>query len=450
MGIDPGAVVSDLSGSLARWIDAHRRDESNDDENDAAVDAVAITAVAVLDRAEPALVSCRVAISRPRGDELHHAVLAVGPMAPAVVDVADVVGVLGASGGEAVVWDAMADPASIVRLVAHIAPGLGGRTARRLRRSRGHTSVVVDETWEACFFHRVVAGRHPEIAFATAIGGRAPVDGPVTVWTERGCDLAVVRSGSVGARSAGDMCRSSLRGLVAEPHRLQQAIHDVVEDMRAVGGALGDLHVTSAAECGAEPLSGPGLADALTSGLDDRLRPGVTRDRVAGAYARIADARDLGSAIAVHGRPHLDALRDGPGGWSFASLGRCDLDGEPSRRSPLADVAVMVGDIAERAAAARTGDEDVDVVVTAWEEALADALVAGYTATGGIGALLPPDGPACDALMRVFELDARVHGVRDTVASVDLRRLEPSAIDRLVPSVGDEVGDRDPGLARLR
>jgi hypothetical protein len=441
MGTDPRAVVADLSGALARWIDAQRCGPTGFDD----VRSIEIVALDVIDHHEPALVSCAVDVSYERRTDHHHVVLAVGSAAPPPVDLADVVGVLSGAAGEAVVWDALADPAAARRVMTSIAPGLSPRVVGRRSQNPGHTTLSVDGAWEATFFHRLVEGPHPEVAMSAALAAAdfGGLDAPMTVWNPGGVDKAVVRRSSGEGRRLGGLARASLEHLVGHATPPARAGRDLADDMAEIGRLTGSFHVASAAARGARPLEGRSLARQLVGQLPAEGMQAVARDRVAATYHRLEGAGDLGAEISPHGRLTLDTFVRGDGGWSLADAGRVDRIDDPARTSPLLDVATLLAGITALARDVASGltDEDRvaggDVVITAWETRLAEAFVSGYGSVAGVIDLLPPDPPASDALMAVFELDSLVRisfGSTDAVVS---RRIAPAVLDRLMGSSAD-------------
>jgi predicted trehalose synthase len=120
------------------------------------------------------------------------------------------------------------------------------------------------------------------------------------------------------------------------------------------------------------------------------------------------------------GRARLDRH-----GWVIADFTpEADLPVAESREpsSPLRDVAALLqslhavaGDALDeyssgQGAAAEDTDEDAELalLVEAWEERAAKAVVSGYTSVDAVHQLLPADRPARDALLAVFELNASI------------------------------------------
>ena len=82
------------------------------------------------------------------------------------------------------------------------------------------------------------------------------------------------------------------------------------------------------------------------------------------------------------------------------------------------------------------------LLATAWASRLSESFVGGYGSVDGIDALLPPDPPASDALVAVFELMARIEGRLGRTPVVDVRPVPPVAVDRLAPPLATTAARR--------
>jgi predicted trehalose synthase len=56
-------------------------------------------------------------------------------------------------------------------------------------------------------------------------------------------------------------------------------------------------------------------------------------------------------------------------------------------------------------------DGDLIVLAEAWEQRAVDGFIAGYSAVGGIDALLPRSSRSRDAVLRIFELDKALYEI---------------------------------------
>jgi predicted trehalose synthase len=129
-----------------------------------------------------------------------------------------------------------------------------------------------------------------------------------------------------------------------------------------------------------------------------------------------------------------------------------DFEGEPLRplaerrlpSSPLRDMAGVVrsiGYVAELGlldAAVEldegNGRDDGDLIVLAeaWEQRAVDAFIAGYSAVGGIDALLPRSSRSRDAVLRIFELDKALYEISyETAHRPRLAEIPRRAVVRL-------------------
>lgn len=425
------SVISTLNTALASWID--EADGAADRSTSKGVERSEIVAIDLIDERQPALASVRVETTRGGRTYTRHALVAVGDAAPACVGLSDVIGTAGQR-SEVVVWDALADPDALVRIAAHVVPGLAVSVARREARSRWATTVVFDETWEATFFSEVIDGPHPEAAMSDAMArsGFSGVTPSVATWSRRGTELALVRRWGGSGRTLVDLIETAVTstlGAGGMPGRPLEEIAGVVESL---GATVADMHVASALAFGTTPLRGSALADELTARLAACDVDAATLGRLARSHHRLTGAHNLGMAITVHGSLGADRVRYSGNQWLMADCGRVGPGGARRPSSPLADVASVVASIGEALDRCRRGDDpDADIVVDAWDARLSESFVTGYNAVSGIAELLPPDAPASDALLRVFELDAEVRSQVRRHAQPPISTITLDSLDRV-------------------
>ncbi len=132
----------------------------------------------------------------------------------------------------------------------------------------------------------------------------------------------------------------------------------------------------------------------------------------ASASTRVHRLGNIGAAIRVHGDLHLgQGLLGADGRWMLL-----DFEGEPARslserrrkRSPLRDVASLLGSVSYAAAAAQLRGV---AVPPGWEEAARAAVLGAYLEHVD-RALLPSGDDAVARLLSLFELEKAVYELR--------------------------------------
>jgi len=146
---------------------------------------------------------------------------------------------------------------------------------------------------------------------------------------------------------------------------------------------------------------------------DERFAPIAGRGAELGERLRaIHHLGNVGAAIRAHGDLHLgQALLGEDGRWMLL-----DFEGEPARslrerrrkRSPLRDVAALLGSISYAAAASRL---DGVAVPEGWETAAREAVLGAYLERVD-RALLPTGDDATATLLALFELEKAVYELR--------------------------------------
>ena len=232
------------------------------------------------------------------------------------------------------------------------------------------------------------------------------------------------------------------------PHRCPTDVQPLV---RTLGATIGRMHLGLAEAFGTEPMSGDALAALLIGRLDAATAAEVDVAGIEDTYRQLATADDLGASMRIHGDLHLGQCLHlhGRGGWQVM-----DFEGEPLRplaerrlpSSPLRDVAGVVRSLGyvselglleagvDRDAGGEGDVDDGDLVVLAeaWEQRAVDGFIAGYSAVGGIDALLPRSSRSRDAVLRIFELDKALYEISyETAHRPRLTEIPRRAVVRL-------------------
>lgn len=352
--------------------------------------------------------------------------------------------------GDLAIGDALADPATgpaFARFllsggrtagtggaVAVTAPPGGGvpraAATRALPVHQTHSSIVLDEHLLVKAYRRLAPGPGPElemIGFLTRHGFESVP--PLRGWyslESRALDATLgitqefIRGATDGWTRAQDLLGGPPGALAGEIARL--------------GAALGRMHAVLACDP-LDPDFAPIRKDPIemeivvatvddelrgmfaAHGDDDRLEPlrGCEAELRA-LVAERASVEDLGMAIRVHGDMHLgQAIVDPDGGWWII-----DFEGEPLRptrerrrhRSPLRDLAGLLGSIAYACSVARRSGRDVPDEAEAEVRA---ALLHGYF-TAVDPALLPAGDRGVEALLDLYAIEKLVYELRYELA----------------------------------
>jgi trehalose synthase-fused probable maltokinase len=300
------------------------------------------------------------------------------------------------------------------------------RAARLIEGEQSNSSVVFDDALILKVFRRVEAGINPELEllrFLTESGFANIAElagwyayGGAQMEATLGIMQRFVANGEDGWERA-------LDAIVAG----DEAFFDT---LRRLGEVTGRMHTVLGSDpsdpnfC-PEPTSAESLG-LLTATVDEEIErvflslpedaPDLDPIRGRGEELRerlrlLTNIGGTGRVIRVHGDFHLgQTLWDGDD-WVIL-----DFEGEPARslperrrkRSPLRDVAGMVGSFGYAASAAevlRDTPAPAD-----WEERARDEFLEGYRAT--VDRSLVPSGTAMDKLLKVFELEKAVYELR--------------------------------------
>lgn len=324
--------------------------------------------------------------------------------------------------GEALAYDAFADPALARLVLDHVAPGLEAHTMRPLPVEQSNTSVVFDERHIMKVFRRINPGPNPDVEVGQALDGIGYPHVPRTeaVFRHGGDDLAVVRRFLIGATDGFVLAQTSLRDLYDARVLPAEAGGDFAPDARRLGEVTATLHAALADAFGLRTATPRQWAQELMAETARVAVPGVDRDDLAARYQAVAGVTDGGSAIRIHGDYHLGQILRADTGWFVL-----DFEGEPARPaserrrpgSPLRDVAGMLRSFqyaTHTVLAERGEDHDLDQLrelAGAWERRARAAFLDGYYADRAVTALLPARPADRDALLAAFELGKAVYEV---------------------------------------
>ncbi|MET0728739.1 MAG: hypothetical protein ABWZ76_10635 [Acidimicrobiales bacterium] len=326
-----------------------------------------------------------------------------------------------------VVYDALVDPDLTIAVLHLVAPEVVVEHRRPIVLEHSNSSIVFDEARILKIFRKVEPGPNPDVEIPRVMAERGydHVLPSLAELHRDGCDLAVLREFLVGSTEGWELARASVRDLLAGGLPPEESGADFAPDAERLGGVLAGLHLAMADAWGVEPGNAQRWADEmganlaqLVAGIDREGPAAIPVEAIDERFARVADLRDAGAEIRIHGDLHLSQLIKTDAGWKVL-----DFEGEPARRrsdrfttsSPLRDVAGLLRSL-HYVGAVGLGewgawDEDLQDLVSQWERRNRTSLLAGYLGTDGIGALLPAEDAERDALLAAFELDKAVYEV---------------------------------------
>jgi len=335
----------------------------------------------------------------------------------------ELLGIAEGTDGAVAVYDAFIDPPLALEVLARIAPDVEARSVRALAVEQSNTSVVYDEHVIVKLFRRIHAGENPDVDAVS----RLVEAGFTHVPTQHGVlerpspddgatqHLGVARQFLTGASDGWHLALTSLRVVMSDHLESSASGGDFGPDAARLGAITGELHRRMADVFGTSEAHVDQWVAAFRAQLD-RVRKDVPAEQISARYDRVAQVRDAGPALRIHGDLHLGQTLRADSGWYVI-----DFEGEPARpmaerlapSSPLRDVAGMLRSFhyaAEVAHHEREGDPDSAALVADWEERSRTRFLEGYFGTEGIQDVLP-DEDTTQLLLQAFELDKAVYEV---------------------------------------
>lgn len=300
------------------------------------------------------------------------------------------------------------------------------RAARLIDGEQSNSSVVFDDALILKVFRRVEAGINPELEllrFLTEAGFANIAE--LAGWyaysgAQMEATLGIMQRFVAGAE---DGWERALDAIVAGDEAFLDTLRRLGEVTGRMHSALGS-NTTEPSFC-PEQTSAESLG-LLTATVDEEIErvflslpedvPDLDPIRGRGEEVRerlrlLTNIGGTGRVIRVHGDFHLgQTLWDGDD-WVIL-----DFEGEPARslperrrkRSPLRDVAGMLGSFGYAASAAEVLRDTP--APSDWEARARDEFLEGYRAT--VDRSLVPSGAAMDKLLKVFELEKGVYELR--------------------------------------
>ncbi len=300
------------------------------------------------------------------------------------------------------------------------------QSARLIEGEQSNSSVVFDDALILKVFRRVEAGINPELEllrFLTEAGFKNIAE--LAGWyaysgAQMEATLGIMQRFVVGGE---DGWERALDAIVAGDEAF-------LDTLRRLGEVTGRMHSALGSDT-MDPSFCPEQTSTeslglLTATVDEEIErvfvslpddvPDLDEIRGRGEEVRerlrlLTNIGGTGRVIRVHGDFHLgQTLWDGDD-WVIL-----DFEGEPARslperrrkRSPLRDVAGMLGSFGYAASAAevlRDTPAPLD-----WEDRAREEFLEGYRAT--VDRSLVPSGAAMDKLLKVFELEKAVYELR--------------------------------------
>jgi maltokinase len=283
---------------------------------------------------------------------------------------------------------------------------------RAVGAEQSNSSVVLGERCILKAYRRLADGESPELEMLRFLHGHGFLQIPSLLgwygYSGAGltATLGVLQEFAPGAR---DGWQDALEALPDPTRRL-------LGRLRRLGEVTGRMHVVLASDHDdlafrpEERRSEEREEDATwLSGAPAPVR--ARRDELLGRLRELRRAGQGGKAIRQHGDYHLGQVLWARGDWLVI-----DFEGEPARplaerrdkSTPLRDVAGMLRSLAY---VAETGRGRGTPGSAHWEDEARAAFLAGYESAID-DSLLPPAGPARDALLAACELEKALYELR--------------------------------------
>jgi predicted trehalose synthase len=257
-------------------------------------------------------------------------------------------------------------------------------------------------------------GPHPAVDFLVALDGAGfnHVAAPLARWSWDGRDLGFVQEPLADRSGGWALAMTSLRDLYSLGGRPEVAGGDFGPEAHALGTMTARMHLALDRAFDRHPESVSDwvdAAEAVIADADPALHdaPGMAEltKSLRGADARLP-------VIRTHGDFQLGRTSRTDQGWVVSDCipgGVLAGGTEPTRRSPLADVADLLWSLHEASLEAAlerdpTGRLDLAPLGQAWETRNRRAVLNGYLSTPGIAGLTGPDRDVVRNLVAVFEL----------------------------------------------
>ena len=358
---------------------------------------------------------------------------------------AEVVGRVTGDDGDFVAYDATIDVPLALEILRRVAPGADASGVRPLNVEQSNSSIVFDEKIIVKLFRRVHPGPNPDVEAVDRLiaSGYDHVPRQLGVLERADADgavqhLAVAREYLAGATDGWHLALTSLRIVYARHEHAAASGGDFGPDAARLGAITAQAHLALAETFGTFSADISDWVAGFRAQLD-RVRDHVPAEAISDRYDRLAQLREVGPAIRIHGDLHLGQVMRADSGWYLI-----DFEGEPARplaervrpSSPLRDVAGMLRSFHYAADVGRWegGHDDGQAVAEGreWEDRARSQFLDGYFGTEGIEDLLPGEETAA-ALLRGFELDKATYEVGYEVAyRPSWVPIPSSAIERLL------------------
>lgn len=335
----------------------------------------------------------------------------------------ELIGRIPTDDGDVLAYDATIDAPLAIEILRRIAPDTDAHQVRALNVEQSNSSIVFDEKTIVKLFRRIHEGANPDVEAVDRLVERGFKHVPQQYgMLERAHEngttqhLAVAREYLAGSTDGWHLALTSLRILYARHEDPASSGGDFGPDARRLGTITAQLHVALADAFGTAPADNSAWVAGFRSQLD-RVREHVPADAISARYDLLAQLRDVGPAIRIHGDLHLGQSLRADSGWYLI-----DFEGEPARplaervlpSSPLRDVAGMLRSFHYAAQVGRWegghDDEQSHAEAAEWEARARDAYLDGYVSTEGIDGLLP-GADVRDSLLEGFELDKATYEV---------------------------------------
>ena len=355
-------------------------------------------------------------------------------------------------------YDATLD-GELARTLLEIASGGSEKAsfARPISAEQSNTSLVYDDRIILKVFRKLHPGSNPdvEVTRTLAEAGFEHVAAPLVIWRDHGFDLAFGQEFLAGGTEGWALALTSIRDLynsaILGP---SDAGGDFAAEASRLGRMTAEMHEALVQGFGsASKAESKNLWRALVSRLPERLSAAsdlAGRDLLASAgslLGRLAQVKDPGPFVRVHGDYHLGQVMRTDAGWFVL-----DFEGEPGRdlserlgyASAFKDVTSMLRSfhyatrhvLTERP---QSEAEGLESVAMAWETHNRQAFLDGYSDASGVKALMAPAGSA-PAVLTAYELDKALYELDyERAHRPDWVSIPLDALDRLFHE-GEDVG----------
>jgi maltokinase len=317
-------------------------------------------------------------------------------------------------------YDALRDGELTLMLYRQVFPDLAApERVRPMNAEASNSLLIFDDSVVFKIFRSLSDKVNLDLEVTEALGrvGFPQVAAPLGVWRENGVDLGMAQPFLAGGTDGWALALTSLRDMFGGGGDPALSGGDFAAEAYRLGGITAALHGALAEAFGVFPSDPKKWAQAMETQLARTHHSDLDAEAASRTFRRLAEVKDPGPSIRVHGDFHLGQAIRTDSGWFVLDFG-----GEPSRpveerrepSSPLKDVAGILRSMHYAVWTALAEQEEVKLqpLARSWEERNRGAFVDGYVeAAQRIGGLLPEDDSSFGLILKAFELDRGIYEI---------------------------------------